>query len=250
MFFTYLFFYKDKYKMNLVIDMKLIKRIIIFIIILGVAITCLMIGQGYQMYIEAIEEEPISEKIQNIKKDKNYITIDQLPKEYTDAVVAAEDHRFYKHNGIDIRSIGRAIITNIKAKALVEGGSTITQQVAKNIYFTQKKQFTRKIAEALMAIELEKNCNKEEILELYVNTSYFGEGYTGVKEACEGYFEKEPKDMNLNESTLLAGIPNAPSIYAPTKNLDLAKQRQKQVIEKMIKYGYLTQQEADKIMKI
>lgn len=202
------------------------------------------------MYVDAIEEENIAEKIKSIKKDKNYISIDELPKEYIDAVVAAEDHRFYRHSGIDIKSIGRAIVTDIKARSIVEGGSTITQQLTKNIYFTQKKKFSRKIAEALMAIELEKNCSKDEILELYVNTSYFGDGYTGVKEACEGYFWKDTKDMDLNECTLLAGIPNAPSIYAPTKNLDLAKQRQKQVIEKMIKYGYLTEEEADKIAEI
>lgn len=230
--------------------MKLIKRILILIIIIIVAATCLIIGQGYQMYVDAIEEENIAEKIKSIKKDKNYISIDELPKEYIDAVVAAEDHRFYRHSGIDIKSIGRAIVTDIKARSIVEGGSTITQQLTKNIYFTQKKKFSRKIAEALMAIELEKNCSKDEILELYVNTSYFGDGYTGVKEACEGYFGKDTKDMDLNECTLLAGIPNAPSIYAPTKNLDLAKQRQKQVIEKMIKYGYLTEEEADKIAEI
>ena len=100
-----------------------------------------------------------------------------------------------------------------------------------------------------MSFEIEKNYNKNEILELYLNTSYFGDGYYTVKEACNGYFNKELNEMTDYECILLAGIPNAPSVYAPTKNPELAKQRQKQVMNKMIKYGYLTQEEADSILK-
>ena len=133
---------------------------------------------------------------------------------------------------------------------LVEGGSTITQQLSKNIYFTQEKKLVRKIAEIFMAFEIEENCNKDEILELYVNTCYFGDGYYNVKEAANGYFEKEPKDMSAFESTLLAGLPNAPSIYAPTKNPELARQRQAQVVEKLVKYQYITQEQADNILNI
>ena len=101
-----------------------------------------------------------------------------------------------------------------------------------------------------MAFEYENVCTKEEILELYVNTIYFGDGYYCVYDAAKGYFNKEPKDMNLYESTLLAGIPNAPSVYAPTKNPELAKERQAQVLNKMVKYDYLSQEEADNLLKI
>ena len=160
-----------------------------------------------------------------------------------------EDHRFYKHNGIDIIAIGRATINDIKAMSFVEGGSTITQQLSKNIYFTQEKKITRKIAEVFMSFEIEKNYNKDEILELYLNTSYFGEGCYTVKEASRKYFGKEPKKMTDYEAIMLAGIPNAPSVYSLTKNPELAKQRQKQVINKMIEYKYLTQSEADKILE-
>lgn len=163
---------------------------------------------------------------------------------YIDAVISVEDHRFYKHNGIDLIAIARAVINDLKAMDLVEGGSTITQQLAKNIYFTQEKKFTRKIAEIFMAFNIEKNYSKEEILELYFNTSYFGDGYYTVKEACRGYFYKELNEMTKYEMILLAGIPNAPSVYAPTKNPELARRRQKQVIDKMIKYKYLTQEDA------
>ena len=150
---------------------------------------------------------------------------------------------------LDFISITRAILRDIKEMELVEGGSTITQQLAKNIYFTQKKELTRKIAEIFMAFEIEENCTKDEIFELYVNTSYFGDGYYCVGDASEGYFDKVPKEMDLYECTLLAGIPNAPSVYAPTKNPELAKQRQAQVIKKMIKYKYLTQEQADIILE-
>lgn len=167
---------------------------------------------------------------------------------YINAVISVEDHRFYKHNGIDIIAIGRAVVNDIKAMSFVEGGSTIEQQLSKNIYFTQEKKITRKIAEIFMTFDIEKNYKKDEILELYLNTSYFGDGYYTVKEACRGYFGKELNEMTDYECILLAGIPNAPSVYAPTKNPDLAKKRQRQVIDKMIEYGYLTREEAEGII--
>lgn len=107
---------------------------------------------------------------------------------YINAVISVEDHRFYSHHGIDMIAIGRATINDIKAMRLVEGGSTITQQLAKNIYFTQEKKITRKIAEVFMAFTIEKNYSKDQILELYLNTSYFGDGYQTVKEACKRVF--------------------------------------------------------------
>jgi len=201
------------------------------------------------MYKEAIDKISIEDKVKEIQSKENYTKISELPQMYINAVISVEDHRFYKHPGIDIIAIGRAVVNDIKAMSLVEGGSTITQQLAKNIYFTQEKKFERKIAEVFMAFDIEKRYNKNEILELYLNTSYFGDGYYTVKEASKGYFGKEPMEMNDSECIMLAGIPNAPSVYAPTKNPELAKQRQKQVIEKMIKNKYLTQEEADKILE-
>ena len=115
------------------------------------------------------------------------------------------------------------------------------------MYFSQKQELVRKIAELFVTFDLEKNYSKKDIFELYVNTSYFGDGYYGIGQAAKGYLNKKPKDMTLLESTLLAGIPNAPSVYAPTKNPDLAVQRQKQVIQKMVKRGGLTESEAEKL---
>ena len=229
--------------------MKVIKNIIFIVLTIIVIVASAEIYKGYNVYKNALNNMSIEEKIAEIKENKAYTEYKDLPQDYINAVVAVEDRRFFIHNGIDIISITRAIFIDLKDMELVEGGSTITQQLAKNTYFTQEKKLTRKIAEIFMAFEYEKNCSKEQIFELYVNTSYFGDGYYCVKEASEGYFDKLPKDMNLYECTLLAGIPNAPSVYAPTKNPDLAKQRQAQVLRKMVNQKYLTQEQADNVIK-
>ena len=229
--------------------MKILKRIIFIVVLISMSIALLFVGNGYDMYKQAIEQISVEDKIAEIKDKENYTNFSELPQMYKNAVIAVEDHRFYKHNGIDIIAIGRSAFNDIKAMSFVEGGSTITQQLAKNIYFKQEKKIERKIDEVFMAFEIEKNCDKDEILELYLNTSYFGDGYYTPKEACRGYFNKELNEMTDYECILLAGIPNAPSVYAPTKNPELAKQRQKQVMKKMIEYGYLTEEEADNILK-
>lgn len=168
--------------------MKLFKRIIFAITLFIVSIGLLIIGNGYDMYKEAISQMPLTEKVEEIKEKENYTKIEEVPQMYKNAVIAVEDHRFYKHHGIDLIAICRATINDIKAMDFVEGGSTITQQLSKNIYFTQEKKITRKIAEIFMAFKIEKNYNKDEILELYLNTSYFGDGYYTVGGACKRIF--------------------------------------------------------------
>lgn len=228
--------------------MKVLKRVILVVLLILTSIGALFIGNGYNMYKEALKQMPLEEKIKSIREKENYTKIEEVPKMYINAIISVEDHRFYKHKGLDLIAVNRALINDIKAMKFIEGGSTITQQIAKNIYFTQEKRITRKIAESFMASKIEKNYKKEEILELYINTSYYGDGYYTLKEACRGYFNKDLNEMTDSECILLAGITNAPSVYAPTKNPELAKQRQKQVINKMIKYGYLTEEEANSII--
>ena len=229
--------------------MKVIKNIIFVAIVFLISIGLLVVGNGYDMYKDAISKIPLTEKVETIKEKENYTKIEEVPEIYIKAVISVEDHRFYKHNGIDIIAIGRATINDIKAMSYVEGGSTITQQLAKNMYFTQEKKMERKIAEVFMAWNIESHYSKEDIFELYVNNIFFGDGYYTVKEACRGYFNKELDEMTDYECILLAGIPNAPSVYAPTKNLSLAKQRQRQVMEKMIENKFLTKEEANEILK-
>ena len=227
--------------------MKIFFKAVFFLILIVLSIALLFIGNGYNMYKDAIESTSLEEKVEQIQNKENYAKFSELPQMYINAVISVEDKRFYKHNGIDIFAICRAAINDIKAMEFVEGGSTITQQLAKNMYFTREKKIERKIAEVFMAWKIEKNYTKEEIFELYVNSIFFGDGYYTVKEACKGYFDKELNEMTDGECILLAGIPNAPSVYAPTKNPELAKERQKKVIEKMIHNGYLTEEEANNI---
>ena len=228
--------------------MKFIKRLLLFILIILILIAGFVIYNGHAMYENAISEISLEKKVSNIRNDKNFVNINEVPKYYYEAIIAVEDHRYRQHGAIDIISIGRAIVSNVQAKELNEGGSTITQQVAKNLYFITEDNFVyRKIAELILSFDLENNYSKDEILELYFNTIYFGEGYYGIREASLGYYDKEPKDLTLYEATLLAGVPNAPSVYAPTVNPHLAKSRQGKVLRSMVEYGYLTQEEADKI---
>lgn len=215
------------------------------VILMVVMCCCVTVAvKGYGMYREAIESVSLADKVASIRAKENYTTFDQLPEIYVDAVLSVEDHRFYNHPGIDIIAIGRAVFNDIKAGAFVEGGSTVTQQLAKNMYFSQEKEMVRKVAEVLVAFDLEQNYSKNEILELYVNTIYYGNGYYCVKDASQGYFGKEPGDMTDYESTLLAGIPNAPSRYAPTVSQELASRRQQQVLDRLVKCGYFTEERA------
>lgn len=225
--------------------MKILKKIIMFIVLICLIVLGYFGIKGYNMYESAIKTTTIDKKIAEIKSKNNYTKLEEIPKTYINAVISVEDHRFYKHKGIDIISIGRAVFNDIRYMSFIEGGSTISQQLAKNTYFTQEKKMERKFAEVFMAFEFEKNCSKDEILELYINTSFFGDNCYTVKEASKHYFNKDPINMTDYESIMLAGIPNAPSVYAPTVNLKLAKERQKQVLKKMVEYKYLTENEAN-----
>lgn len=223
---------------------KFIRKLFIAILIIVVAIG----AYGYKYYYDTVKKEPLSTKISEIKSGPDFLNSDKLPQEYLDAVVAVEDHRFYDHGALDFIGITRAIIINTKSGELQEGGSSITQQVAKNLYFlNENNNFNRKLGELYVSFDLQYNYTKQEILEIYVNSIYFGNGYYGIREACEGYLGKEPDEMTLSESTMMAGIPNAPSIYAPTVNKKLCKERQNKVISSMVQYGYITQEQADNI---
>lgn len=227
--------------------LKVIRNIFILLLILLILLSSYVTYKGYSLYKEAISEISIEDKVHELQSNTDFITLENLPDDFVNAVVDVEDNRFYSHSGIDFRSIGRAIYVNITNFRLLEGGSTITQQLSKNIYFTQKKEATRKIAEIFLAFDLEKQLDKDKILELYINTNYYGDGYYGIKSASNGYFNKLPSDMTLYECTLIAGVPNAPSVYAPTINPDLASQRQKQVINAMVKYNHLSEEQRDSL---
>ncbi len=170
---------------------------------------------------------------------KQWSPLNQIPLSLQQAVIAVEDNRFYKHSGFDINGILRAVLVNIQNGTVVEGGSTISQQLVKNLFLTQEQTWERKFEELFLAIALEHHYSKEEILEMYLNTIYFGSGAYGISEASQLYFRKVPQDLTLPEAAMLAGIPNAPSVYSPFANFKAAKDRQAVVLSAMVTQGMI-----------
>ncbi len=185
---------------------------------------------------DAVDERMASKKI---------VSADEMPDELIKAIVAVEDARFFTHPGFDIEGIIRATLVNLQHGEIEEGASTITQQLIKNLFLSQEQTFTRKAEELALALDLEMRCSKIEILTLYLNTIYFGSGYYGIYDAAHGYFGKDPKDLTLPEAAMLAGLPNAPSLYSPYEDFLLAKKRQFIVLDAMVKNGAISESLAE-----
>jgi monofunctional glycosyltransferase len=228
---------------------KWLKRIVVGILCAAIAVLAGAVGilawRGYKMYRTAISAVPLAERVAAVQAQPNYTTLEELPKIYPQAVLSVEDRRFYSHPGVDFLAVGRACFVNLTTRSLREGGSTITQQLAKNLYFSQEKQFERKAAEVFMAFAIEHSYSKDEIFELYINCIYYGSGYYNIYDASEGYFGKAPSALDDAECTLLAGLPNAPSAYSPDKSPTLALARQRKVLDAMVKNHRLTRARAD-----
>ena len=184
----------------------------------------------------------VDEKIKTIP---HYVTIDKMPYILLQAVVSVEDTRFYSHKGFDIIGIARAVLVNVEAGEIQEGASTITQQTVKNLFLTNDRTFTRKAEELILSMNMEKDFSKDKILEIYLNVIYFGSNFYGIYDAAHGYFGKEPADLTIAECAMLAGLPNAPSLYSPYVDFRLAKQRQLVVIDAMEKLSVISRREAE-----
>lgn len=176
-------------------------------------------------------------------ENRELVDISEVPDYVQQAFISVEDQRFYEHHGIDVRAIGRALYKDILAGGKVEGGSTITQQLAKNIFLTNDKTVLRKTKEAIIAVNLEKRYSKSKILEMYVNHVYFGHGAYGIKSAAKLYFNKDVSDLTLEEGALLAGIPKAPSNYSPIANVEKSKERRNVILSLMGDQNYITYDE-------
>lgn len=174
------------------------------------------------------------------------VKFNKIPKNLINAFIAVEDARFYEHSGVDPRGILRAVWSNITNRGVSEGGSTITQQLAKNAYLTQEQTIKRKIQEVFLALQLERQYAKNEILELYLNQIYFGQGAYGVQAAAQTYFGKNVEDLSLSECAMLAGIPKSPNYYSPLNNFKAANERKAVVLDQMQKYEYLDASTAQK----
>ena len=176
------------------------------------------------------------------------VSLDKIPDHVIKAFVAAEDDRFFEHQGVDFIGILRATLVNLKAGHVVQGGSTITQQVAKSILLTSERSFTRKIKEVILSLRMEKNFTKKQIIYLYLNQIYFGEGCYGVEAASRVYFNKSAKDLSLAEASILAGLPQAPSRYSPLNNAKKAKERQQYVLHRMAENKFISKQQMDEAL--
>lgn len=189
-------------------------------------------------------DEEVASKISANKNEG--ISIDKIPDHMKNAVIAIEDHRFYEHGGIDLKGIGRAFFTNLKAGGIVEGGSTLTQQLTKNALLSAEKTYKRKLEEFFLAIEIEKEYSKDEILQMYLNQVYFGEGAWGIKRAAMKYYAKDVEDLSISEAALLAGLVKAPSAINPYQNEDKAIERRNLVLDRMKEHSFISEKEWEK----
>ena len=177
--------------------------------------------------------------VEEARNKKNTVALRDIPLTMQQAIIAVEDNRFYRHAGFDVEGIIRAALVNMQSGELIEGGSTITQQLVKNLFLTQERTMGRKIEELVLAVDMELRYSKEEILELYLNNIYFGANSYGIGQAAATYFGKKPDKLTLAECALLAGLPNAPSLYSPYENFKAAKERQAVVLQTMVRHGYI-----------
>ena len=185
--------------------------------------------------------------ITTLHSDQNRLPIDinKVPQNLQNAFIAAEDNRFYEHIVIDPIGIFRAIFANLTNRGIAQGGSTITQQLAKNAFLSQEQTLKRKIQEAMLALEIEHKYSKKEILEMYMNQIYFGQGAYGIQTAAKTYFNKDVNELTLTQCAMLAGLPKSPNYYSPFNNLNEAKKRKNVVLDQMVKYGYVSAAEAE-----
>ncbi len=236
---------------------RVVKRVLLTILGLGFLSPFLLLG--YYLNVDSydisklVEYKPEvttriydknGEKIANIfnKKHRYYVPFNEIPPRIIEALVAIEDTTFFEHPGINMDAIFRASIKVIKADKAVEGASTITQQLVKNVLLSREKKLSRKIREAIYAIKLEQVLTKEQILECYLNEIYYGHGYYGIKTAADGYFHKKLDDLTIKEMAILVGLPKAPSTYAPTKNYEISMGRANRVISRMHTLGWIQEE--------
>ncbi len=240
---------------------------------LGIAllavITCMFVGAGLTLFAFYIQVERSLPSVKSLKSyhpplvstmyaadgslmgefytERRYIVpMSELPPHLIKAFLAAEDARFYEHGGVDLAGVVRAFFRNLQAGEIVQGGSTITQQVVKSLLLTPERTVIRKVKEAILAYRIDRSLSKDEILNLYLNQIYFGSGAYGVEAAARTYFNKRARDLNLSEASLLAGLPKAPSRYSPFQNYTAARERQQYVLQRMIESGFASEDAARK----
>ena len=237
---------------------NLLRLVLFFLLTLIIASTALLVYayatlpdvtqmvDGYRQIESTIIYDSNNNEIDRISREnRELVPIEQIPVSLQNSFIAIEDRKFRTHMGFDPMRLGKALIVNITQMRKAQGGSSITQQLAKNAFLTNERSIIRKVKEAIITVELERRYTKDEILERYLSEIYFGEGAYGVQSASKLFFNKDVSKLNLSECALLAGVPNRPEKYSPFKNLENALKRQKLVLAQMLKFGLITQSEYD-----
>ena len=239
----------------------LLKLIAVLFVVGALAVFAIIIK--YRLELPNIQSmvEDYKPRMATTIYDKNNNVVDVLEAESRDAVkledvspyvkeafLAIEDKKFYSHHGLHFKGIIRAVLTNFLKGKATQGGSSITQQLAKNAFLTPERTFSRKVKEAILAYQIERTYTKDEILERYLNEIYFGSGSYGIKNAADQYFRKDPKDLNIAEAALLAGIPNRPTKYDPNRSLENALHRQQIILKEMFEDGRITKEEYEEAL--
>lgn len=227
---------------------RFLKRAGILIVTVVTLSVTVISYQGYQMYKNAIKELPLEERVSLIQENPDYVPLSDVSQMFVDATVATEDERFYKRNSVlDVEALARALWTNLTHFSAKEGGSTLPQQVSKNLYFQDDFSLYRKIAEYFVTRDLMRYYSKDEILGMYINMNYYGDGFHGIKQASEGYFGSTPSTLSDAEATLLAGIVQAPAHYQLSTNYEGARKRQKHVLSRLVSRNYINSTQSDEI---
>ena len=220
---------------------------ILFLCVLTALVT--LFGQGYFRYRRETEALPVEKAVEAYTKEEDYVPYDQIDEDFVHAVISVEDKRFFTRKGYDLIALGRAIWHDLRAGDIVEGGSTISEQIAKNLYLGgYVNGLEEKIAGFFLLYDLEFRFSKQELFALYVNMNWYGDSYQGIHQAAKGYYNASPSDLTLGQAAILAGIPNAPAIYQLSDGYGKAKRRQERVLERMMDEGYITETEKEKAL--
>lgn len=195
---------------------KIIFRLFVIIILIALVFCGFYAYQGYKVYQDVIEEKNIEQRVAELQNKEDYVKLDETADVYVELVVESEDHRFYQHHGVDYIGLTRAMLTNLATWSYKEGGSTITQQLAKNLCLSFEKSLDRKFAEVFIAWQLERDYSKDEILEMYLNITYLGEGNYGIKAASNYYYNVEPSQLTKEQAEVLVRTLKSPSVYNPS----------------------------------
>ena len=195
---------------------KIIFRLFVIIILIALIFCGFYAYQGYKVYQDVIEEKNIGQRVAELQSKDDYVKLDEIADVYVELVVESEDHRFYQHHGVDYIGLTRAMLTNLATWSYKEGGSTITQQLAKNLCLSFEKSLDRKFAEVFIAWQLERDYSKDEILEMYLNITYLGEGNYGIKAASNYYYNVEPSQLTKEQAEVLVRTLKSPSVYNPS----------------------------------